>query len=168
MSSRTRRSQRICLASKRTPEVVATPRGPEPTPCRGGVSINDSTPAPKLWECGCGEPAPISTRTTKRRGWVKGEPKRFIPGHVRPIPVGNRTCAKGHEYVVKRWANGRTTNCPTCQSEYRVRWHRERRNRLRREAVAALGGVCVRCGITNPVELDHVNDDGYLLSRTTN
>src|SRR5262245_53416201 len=36
---------------------------------------------PDLCECGCGEPAPIATYTHRPRGWVKGQPKRFISGH---------------------------------------------------------------------------------------
>ena len=36
---------------------------------------------PKLCECGCGNPAPISPRTHNRFGWIKGKPKRFIHGH---------------------------------------------------------------------------------------
>jgi hypothetical protein len=34
-----------------------------------------------LCECGCGNPAPISTSTEKRHGYVKGQPRRFIVGH---------------------------------------------------------------------------------------
>jgi hypothetical protein len=33
----------------------------------------------KKCECGCGQPAPIAKKT--RRGYVKGEPMRFIQGH---------------------------------------------------------------------------------------
>jgi hypothetical protein len=33
-------------------------------------------------ECGCGELAPISPRTDRAFGWIKGEPKRFIKGHA--------------------------------------------------------------------------------------
>lgn len=32
-------------------------------------------------ECGCGEKTPIATGNVKARGYVKGQPKRFIPGH---------------------------------------------------------------------------------------
>lgn len=32
-------------------------------------------------ECGCGRLAPIATQTSKRWGWVAGQPKRFIVGH---------------------------------------------------------------------------------------
>ena len=35
----------------------------------------------KLCECGCGQPAPIATYTSKKYGWVKGQPKRFIHNH---------------------------------------------------------------------------------------
>ena len=35
----------------------------------------------KLCECGCGQPAPIATRTSPRYGTVKGQPQRFILGH---------------------------------------------------------------------------------------
>lgn len=35
----------------------------------------------KLCECGCGNPAPIATQTDRRRGWIKGQPKRFVCGH---------------------------------------------------------------------------------------
>lgn len=32
-------------------------------------------------ECGCGEPAPLSSRTRNDRGQKKGEPVRFVKGH---------------------------------------------------------------------------------------
>lgn len=31
--------------------------------------------------CGCGEQPPIATRNHKIRGWVKGEPIKFVHGH---------------------------------------------------------------------------------------
>lgn len=34
-----------------------------------------------LCACGCGKPAPISTRNDKARGWVKGEPLTYRKGH---------------------------------------------------------------------------------------
>lgn len=37
----------------------------------------------KLCECGCGQPAPIATYTNRRRGYVRGRPRRFIHGHHR-------------------------------------------------------------------------------------
>lgn len=37
----------------------------------------------KLCECGCGQPAPISPATSRARGYVRGEPRRFVAGHHR-------------------------------------------------------------------------------------
>lgn len=36
----------------------------------------------KLCECGCGLPAPIARASNRRRGYRKGEPKRFVRGHA--------------------------------------------------------------------------------------
>jgi hypothetical protein len=38
----------------------------------------------KLCECGCGLPAPIADKTTTARGYVAGQPRRFVAGHFRP------------------------------------------------------------------------------------
>lgn len=40
--------------------------------------------------CGCGQKTKISISNDRRRGWVKGEPRRFISGHngyLRPLEV---------------------------------------------------------------------------------
>lgn len=34
-----------------------------------------------LCQCGCGQPAPISPKTDRWAGYLKGQPKRFIQGH---------------------------------------------------------------------------------------
>lgn len=36
---------------------------------------------PKLCDCGCGLPAPIATYTARKRGYLAGQPCRFIHGH---------------------------------------------------------------------------------------
>ena len=36
----------------------------------------------QLCACGCGQPAPIATKTDRRFGWIKGEPMRFVLGHA--------------------------------------------------------------------------------------
>lgn len=38
----------------------------------------------KLCECGCGQPAPISGYTDRRKGATKGQPRRFIRSHNKP------------------------------------------------------------------------------------
>jgi hypothetical protein len=38
--------------------------------------------APRLCECGCGVQAPVATRHDPRRGYVKGQPMRFVAGHA--------------------------------------------------------------------------------------
>jgi hypothetical protein len=35
----------------------------------------------KLCECGCGKAAPVAPCNNKSKGWVKGEPLRFVRGH---------------------------------------------------------------------------------------
>ncbi|WP_405506414.1 HNH endonuclease [Streptomyces cyaneofuscatus] len=35
-----------------------------------------------LCGCGCGEPAPIAKTTMRRRGYIKGQPQKFIRGHA--------------------------------------------------------------------------------------
>lgn len=37
----------------------------------------------KLCECGCGQAAPLACRSRKGKGWVKGQPTRFIHNHHR-------------------------------------------------------------------------------------
>jgi hypothetical protein len=41
----------------------------------------DAKTTPKLCECGCGEPAPISPVTDAGPGYVQGQPRRFVNGH---------------------------------------------------------------------------------------
>lgn len=36
---------------------------------------------PALCQCGCGQPAPIAKQTRSDRGYVKGQPQRFVKGH---------------------------------------------------------------------------------------
>jgi hypothetical protein len=43
----------------------------------------------KLCECGCGNPAPISGRTSTELGWIKGRPTRFINKHQNITTTGN-------------------------------------------------------------------------------
>lgn len=68
--------------------------------------------------CGCGQPAPIAPRTDQQKGWIKGQPLRFIRGHtggthgLKGIPFGenlytrpdgSRECRICKRAGVRRW-----------------------------------------------------------------
>ena len=55
----------------------------------------------KLCECGCGQPAPVATKTDTRRGRIKGQPLRFIRGHNR-VPNRYRFSEQDHANGGKR------------------------------------------------------------------
>lgn len=74
-------------------------------------------PHPKLCECGCGKPAPISKETSNwhGRGYIKGQPVRFIQGHATRINnPGLKTQTHGMrlspEYASYSSARGRCLN----------------------------------------------------------
>lgn len=50
---------------------------------QGTFDFGGTVPPPPvtLCECGCGEPAPLARQTDAKRGYVKGQPIRFIAGH---------------------------------------------------------------------------------------
>ncbi len=61
------------------------------------------------------------------------------------------TCSKcGKEKNVSPRNKNKCSNCRT----------QERRIRVQR-AIDILGRRCVRCGIKEPLHMDHINDDGY-------
>jgi len=49
-----------------------------------------------LCECGCGLPAPIAPKTNTYRGWVKGQPLRFVKGHQRLGSDARRSHGMSH------------------------------------------------------------------------
>lgn len=79
---------------------------------------------PKYGEChcGCGEKTNIATRCDTRKGWVKGEPKRFIIGHHRrksPIEyiIDSKGCWIWQMGTTRggygnTWRNGKTERAP--------------------------------------------------------
>lgn len=76
-------------------------------------------PTIKLCECGCGQPAPLAPHSHKRRGWVKGEPRRFVHGHNR---VANR-----YRFTSEDNANG---------GKRGYRYSKEHKQRIREAKVA--------------------------------
>lgn len=62
----------------------------------------------KLCECGCGLPAPIATKTDNSRGYVKGEPRRYILGHRKHTAETKQRMSetrRGDQHA--RWQGGR-------------------------------------------------------------
>jgi hypothetical protein len=58
------------------------------------LSDSQTTVQPSRCQCGCGAEVGVWSRNDRRKGRVKGEPHRFIPGHAhrpsRAVPVSER------------------------------------------------------------------------------
>lgn len=97
--------------------------------------------------CGCGQLAPISPRTDNRLGYVKGQPRKYIPWHQahKPLPAPGelKICVKcqtakplSEFYQVK---SGKDTSryhsyCRDCTSAVSLEWHTENQEYVREKA----------------------------------
>jgi len=76
-----------------------------------GDALNGEEAA-RLCACGCGIEVSIAKRTDSRRGQVKGQPLRYVPGHSPPRRGSANALAKLSEDDVRRIfdlrAEGRT------------------------------------------------------------
>jgi hypothetical protein len=54
-----------------------------------------------LCECGCGHETALAPQTDKAKGWIKGQPKRFLRGHQGRIQWGKAT-VKGYRMATGR------------------------------------------------------------------
>jgi hypothetical protein len=61
----------------------------------------------KLCECGCGQPAPIASKTSRSDGRVKGQPSRFVHGHH------NRVASLATRAKISAGATGRVLSPET-------------------------------------------------------
>ena len=96
---------------------------------------------PRLCECGCGQPTKIALQTEARRGWVKGQPRRFLPGHHARLLaeryrkeyigkfVGEKSARwKGSEISYEalhtwvRYSKEKTGKCSTCSHRGVTQW----------------------------------------------
>lgn len=69
---------------------------------RAGMRRHETRDNPSgLCQCGCGQPAPLAAATKSARGYVAGEPLRFLPGHQLRGRNGK---------VTSRWRGGRWTH----------------------------------------------------------
>lgn len=67
-----------------------------------------------LCQCGCGQAVRIAPVNDKSKGWIKGQPLKFIKGHGIGLAaaakteraIGNRTLSS-HGYVVVRLGSGK-------------------------------------------------------------
>jgi len=48
-----------------------------------------------LCECGCGQATTIAQRNLTRRGWIKGQPKRFLAGHTTAYALSHHKVKHG-------------------------------------------------------------------------
>lgn len=67
-------------------------------------------------ECGCGEQTPVAKSTDRRRGYRKGEHKRFVAGHV---PRTDLTGQRFGRLVVTARAESRRT----AGGQSKAQWH---------------------------------------------
>jgi hypothetical protein len=54
-------------------------------------------------QCGCGGEAPIAKQSLTAKGWIRGEPKRFIPGHARKKRIRYSIEDRGYETPCWIW-----------------------------------------------------------------
>ena len=128
-----------------------------------------------LCECGCGQFTNLITENVATRGLVKGQPRRFVPGHR--IHERMRFCKRGHEKTPEN--TSKTRACKVCIKELNRIYHAA--NPARARELAILGGEKIKievlthygpkgilgccwegCSIVDieMLTLDHVNNDG--------
>jgi hypothetical protein len=61
----------------------------------------------KLCECGCGQQAPLAKKTCHRRGYKRGQPVRFMPGHKNGHGQSNSNGGRGTG-AYRSWSGART------------------------------------------------------------
>jgi len=83
-----------------------------------------------LCECGCGGKTWIATISDRSRGWVKGEPVRFIHGHANKLDGAHNwrgdqaTDGTKHKRAV-RWFDIRGKQCERCGNPATERHHKD-------------------------------------------
>lgn len=81
-----------------------------------------------LCECGCGGATQPARQTHLGKGWVKGQPHRFILGHIGYVQQAARLkrsiCKHGHD-LTKPNARDEKNCCRQCISDIRKRCYRK-------------------------------------------
>lgn len=110
----------------------------------------------KFCECGCGQYAPIASRNSSVRGWVKGQPIRFIKHHHVRVQQ-----PRYGPYKKIRWLpedRGYKTDCHVWQLSVGVKGYGGEYDTNRRRMVAAhiLAWERVNGPVPTGHELDHL------------
>ncbi len=92
-------------------------------------------------ECGCGNPAPLARQTETRRGWIKGQPLRFIQGHGSRRPHIRARMAEEARARGKRMAGEANPSWRGDDAGYAAIHAWMRRHH-------PFAGVCEECGAT--------------------
>jgi hypothetical protein len=133
-----------------------------------------------LCQCGCGGKTNIAPRNNKDRGWIKGEPQRFISAHTSIVakPKNQEELnRKQRERFAKRKDKGLCVSClrkavkgrihckrcaakANAAEKFRMKnpkHHKKAllrtklwKNDLRKQVIAGYGGKCTCCGETIP------------------
>jgi hypothetical protein len=70
-------------------------------------------------ECGCGEFTRIATHNDRSKGWIKGQPQRFVYGHVVRVTMMKKSeRTRGNKYTNREGYVVVTTGVSTRQYEH--------------------------------------------------
>lgn len=63
---------------------------------RRAWALGTDVPYGRCW-CGCGVATSLERQSSSRRGWLKGEPTRYLPGHEQRLRAKTRICRRYKE-----------------------------------------------------------------------
>lgn len=138
--------------------------------------------------CGCGRQTPLAPFTYKKRGWVKGQPTRFVRGHSsvsHGFPMAKEghkwCCGCRHEKPKTEFHTGRyqpdklASRCKSCASAgaAKIEPHKTREYRLKNKygissheynrLLNLQGNACAICrkpSLVKPLCVDHDHTTG--------
>lgn len=108
------------------------------------VQLTLDSVMPGYCHCGCGQKTPIAMRNRKDKGWIKGEPLKYVNGHnskyrhAPEVPFGSKWCGRCRkiksidEFFKSKGAyNGLQGHCKDCIREEQREWRAKNRMRSR-------------------------------------
>lgn len=115
-----------------------------------GQSRPDDLNGPKYCECGCGKRTPLAKRTRPCRGYVEGQPTRFVVGHHN----GGRRRPPGPQWLVKDC--GYLTPCRLWQRHLTKDGYGERRVGRRLRPTHVVEWEAVNGPVPEGLQIDHL------------